>query len=78
MHQPHALSQATYVNVNLHAIGLVSANNGRHNDQSITATPVPDTSFLLLVLSAGVCLEIELESTGGAEEQHEAAEDLQQ
>lgn len=56
------------MNVNLHAIGLVSANNGRHNDQSITATPVPDTSFLLLVLSAGVCLEIELESTGGAEE----------
>ena len=68
----------TYVNVDLHAIALRAAHRGRDHDQRVPRDEVPDATFLLLCLLAGVRPDVELEGIGGSDEQQQAAEALQE
>lgn len=70
-------SITTHVDVDSHAITLAPAHGGRDNDQRILCDEVPYASVLLGVV-VRVCLEVELESPYGRNEEQDAANVLQE
>jgi len=66
----------THPHVDDHAIALVSAHGGRHDDQRVLGHKVTDASFPAGTRRRG--LKLEPQGLGGAGEEDEAAEVLQQ
>lgn len=68
---------STHVYVDRLTISLRSAHDGRDHDQRLLGDEVPYASLLSPVALRRRC-EVELESLGGCDEQHDAADVLQQ
>ena len=66
------------MHVDLHAIPLVAADDGRHDHERVLADEVADAALLFGVLAARVRDHLELERLGRAREQQYAAEALQE
>ena len=65
------------MNVDGHAIALGAPNSSTDNNQHVLGHKIPHTAFLLLVLLAGVGLDVESQGIGGGDEQQQAADALQ-
>lgn len=64
------------LHVHLHAVVLVAAHNGRHDNQGVLGDEVPDAALLAVVLAGR--LHVELEGLYRGDEQHNAAQVVQQ